>query len=309
MYDVLIVGGGPAGFTAALYAARAGRTVLVLERDTPGGQIAYAPRVENYPGMPGMSGAAFAEQLQTQAEALGVEVDFAAVTGLSPAEGGYAVESEDGMHLARSLVLSPGASHRRLGLPGEENLVGAGVSYCAVCDGAFCAGKRAVVVGGGNTALQDALFLAEICGPVTLIHRREAFRADPVLVDRARERENLSFLLGYVPTALLQDAGALTGLTVQNRETGEERALLAEGLFIAVGRTPGTAPFSRLVEVDEAGYFRAGEDCRTALPGIFVAGDCRKKSVRQLTTAVADGAVAGLAAAEFAEAVLCRSTR
>ena len=207
MYDVLIVGGGPAGFTAALYAARAGRTVLVLERDTPGGQIAYAPRVENYPGMPGMSGAAFAEQLQTQAEALGVEVDFAAVTGLSPAEGGYAVESEDGMHLARSLVLSPGASHRRLGLPGEENLVGAGVSYCAVCDGAFCAGKRAVVVGGGNTALQDALFLAEICGHVTLIHRREAFRADPVLGDRARERENLSFLLGYVPTALLQDAG------------------------------------------------------------------------------------------------------
>ena len=302
MYDVLIVGGGPAGFTAAIYAARAGRTVLVLERDAPGGQIAYAPRVENYPGMPGMSGAAFAEQLQAQAEALGVEVDFAAVTGLSPAEGGYKVETEDEPYLARAIVLSPGASHRHLGLPGEEDLIGAGVSYCAVCDGAFCAGKQAVVVGGGNTALQDTLFLAEICGHVTLVHRREDFRADPVLVERARERENLSFLLGYVPTALLQAEGTLTGLIVQNRETGEERTLPAEGLFIAIGQTPGTAPFAKVVEVDEAGYFLAGEDCRTALPGVFAAGDCRRKAVRQLTTAVADGAVAGLAAAAYAEA-------
>ena len=301
MYDVLIVGAGPAGLTAALYAARAGQKVLVLEQDAPGGQIAYAPRVENYPGMPRMSGSQFAENLQAQVEQLGVEVDYAAVTGFSPAEGGYALESEDGTYLARALVLSPGASHRRLGLPGEEDLVGAGVSYCAVCDGAFYAGRDVAVVGGGNTALQDALFLAETCRRVTLVHRRAEFRAEPRLVEQARARANIDFRLGYVPTGLLQAEGALTGLALRQRDAGGEETLAVDGVFIAVGQVPGTAPFAGQVAVDEAGYFRAGEDCCTALPGVFAAGDCRRKAVRQLTTAVADGAVAGLAAAEYAK--------
>ena len=301
MYDIVIVGAGPAGLTAALYAARAGQHVLVLEQNAPGGQIAYAPRVENYPGMPGMSGSAFAENLQAQAEQLGVEIDYAGVSGFHPEGAGYAVETGEGTYLARALVLSPGASHRHLGLPGEEDLVGAGVSYCAVCDGAFYAGRDVAVVGGGNTALQDALFLSDTCRHVALIHRREDFRAEPRLVEQARARGNISFLLGYVPTALLQSEGALTGPTLKRRDTGGEETLAVDGVFIAVGQIPGTAPFAGQIPVDEGGYFLSGEDCRSPMPGVFVAGDCRRKAVRQLTTAVADGAVAGLAAAAHAK--------
>ena len=304
-YDVIVVGGGPAGLTAALYAARAGRSVLVLEGASTGGQIQYAPLVENYPGMPAMAGSQFAENLSAQAEGLGVTVEYAAVQGFHPTEGGYAVEAEEGTWTGRSLVLSPGASHRPLGLPGEAELLGAGVSYCAICDGAFYAGKRVAVVGGGDTALQDALFLSEVCAQVTIIHRRGEFRASPVLVERARGKGNIDFLLNTVPVAFLQENGPLTGLGLRNRDTGAETALPLDGAFIAVGQVPGTAPFAGPLELDEGGYFLAGEDCRTNLPGVFAAGDCRRKAVRQLATAVADGAVAGLAAAEFAEERRC----
>ena len=301
MYDVIVVGGGPAGLTAALYAARAGRSVLVLEGASPGGQIQYAPLVENYPGMPAMAGSQFAENLSAQAESLGVAVEYAVAHGFRSAEGGYAVGTENGEELGRALVLAPGASHRPLGLPGEAELLGAGVSYCAICDGAFYAGKRVAVVGGGDTALQDALFLSEICAQVTIIHRRGEFRASPVLVDRAKGKGNIGFLLDTMPAAFLQENGTLIGLGLRNRDTGAETTLPVEGVFIAVGQVPGTAPFAGQVELDERGYFLAGEDCRTNLPGVFAAGDCRRKAVRQLATAVADGAVAGLAAAEFSK--------
>ena len=305
MYDVIVVGGGPAGLTAALYAARAGRSVLVLEGASPGGQIQYAPLVENYPGMPAMAGSQFAENLSAQAEGLGVTVEYAAVQGFHPTEGGYAVETEEGMRSGRALVLAPGASHRPLGLPGEEELLGAGVSYCAICDGAFYAGKHVAVVGGGDTALQDALFLADVCANVTIIHRRGEFRASPVLVERARGKANIGFLLDTVPAALLQENGTFTGLRVRHTDTGAESVLALDGVFVAVGQVPGTAPFAGQVDLDVSGYFLAGEDCRTNLPGVFAAGDCRRKAVRQLATAVADGAVAGLAAAEFAEERRC----
>ena len=300
-YDVIIVGGGPAGLTAALYAARAGGRVLVLEQNAPGGQILYTPLIENYPGMPSMSGSGFSEQLQSQVENLGVEVDYAVVTGFHSVEDGFAVETDAGAYCGQALVLAPGASHRTLGLPGETNLVGNGVSYCAVCDGAFYTGKQVAVVGGGDTALRDALFLAEICEKVTVIHRRQEFRAEPRLVTQARGRENIQFLLGYTPEELCQEDGIFTGLRLRQKDIGEDTLLPLDGVFIAGGQVPGSAPFAAQVAGEEEGYFLAGEDCKTALRGVFVAGDCRKKAVRQLTTAVADGAVAGLAAADFAK--------
>ena len=301
MYDIIVAGGGPAGLTAALYAARAGRSVLVLEQSAPGGQIVYSPLVENYPGLPGMSGAQFAQQLSDQVEALGVELEYAAVRGFRPEEDGYVVDTEDGARAGRALVLAPGSEHRHLGLPGEEELVGQGVSYCAVCDGPFYRDKAVAVVGGGDTALQDALFLSGVCRRVVLVHRRDQFRGEARLVQRVQERDNVELLLGWTPEGFLDKDGAFAGLRLRSAQSGERRELAVDGVFVAVGQQPGTGPFAGQVELDAAGYFAAGEDCRTALPGVFVAGDCRAKSVRQLTTAVGDGAVAALAAVKYLE--------
>ena len=301
MYDVIVAGGGPAGLTAALYAARAGRSVLVLEQASPGGQILYSPLVENYPGLPAMHGAQFSEQLTDQVEALGVEIAYAAVLSFAPALPGYAVQTEEGTYHSRALVLAPGSSHRRLGLAGEEALIGQGVSYCAVCDGPFYRGKAVAVVGGGDTALQEALFLSSVCQHVTLIHRRPQFRGAAQLVQRLEERDNVEVRLSWTPEAFVQQEGVLTGLRLRQTGGAQTCELDVDGVFLAVGQIPGTGPFAGQIPVDEHGYFRAGEDCRTCLPGVFVAGDCRTKTVRQLATAIADGAVAGLAAAEFAE--------
>ena len=301
MYDIIVAGGGPAGLTAALYAARAGRSVLVLEQTAPGGQIVYSPLVENYPGLPGMSGAQFSQQLADQVEALGVELEYAAVRGFHPGQGGYVVDTEDGERMGRALVLVTGADHRHLGLPGQEALTGLGVSYCAVCDGPFYRGKSVAVVGGGDTALQDALFLSGVCQQVTLVHRREQFRGEYRLVRRLEERGNVEVLLGWAPESFLRKDGAFAGLALRRAGGEEHQVLEVDGVFIAVGQQPGTGPFSNQVELNQEGYFAAGEDCRTKLPGVFVAGDSRAKAVRQLTTAVGDGAVAGLAAARYVE--------
>ena len=301
MYDIIVVGGGPAGLTAALYAARAGKSVLVLEKTAPGGQIIDSPLVENYPGLPGVSGADFALGLSAQVERLGVETVSAEVTGLRPVEAGYAAETGRGAYEGRALVLAVGSHHRRLGLEGEEELVGRGVSYCAVCDGPVYKGKSVAVVGGGNTALQDALFLSDLCESVTIIHRRDQFRGEARLVEKLRQRPNIRPLMGWAPEELLREGGRLSGLRLKYLETGEERALGVDGAFIAVGQQPGTDPFAGQVELDEGGYVIAGEDCRTNLPGVFAAGDCRAKEVRQLTTAAADGAVAALAACRYCD--------
>ncbi len=302
MYDVIVAGGGPAGLTAAVYAARAGRSVLVLERAVPGGQIVYSPLVENYPGMPGVNGADFSQELAGQAEGFGAEIAYAGFQGFRPAGDGYAVDTEEGEKLCRALVLALGASHRHLGLPDEEALTGRGVSYCAVCDGAFYKGKDTAIVGGGDTALQDALFLSNVCRKVTLIHRREQFRGAESLVRQVRARENIELLLGWTPQGFLQRDGMVSGLALKRAGGDETREITVDGVFIAVGQQPGTDPVKGLLRLDEGGYFPAGEDCRTELSGVFAAGDCRSKAVRQLTTAVADGAVAGLAAAQYAEA-------
>ena len=283
-FDIIIVGGGPAGLTAAVYARRAGKSVLLLERESFGGQIASSPKVENFPGLPAVSGAELAERLYSQAEALGTRIELE-----------EALEIQSGT--PSRVILAAGMRRRTLGLAGEDRL--AGISFCAVCDGAFYAGQDVAVAGGGSTALQDALYLADICRHVTVIHRRSDFRADPILVERAEKTANLTLLRSTVVEAL-EGSERLTGLTLRNTAVGEVSHLPVSALFQAVGLLPESRLARSLgVPVDEAGFIAAGEDCLTPIPGIFAAGDLRAKEVRQLTTACADGAVAALAACRF----------
>ena len=301
MYDILIIGGGPAGLTAAIYAARAGKTVAVLERETPGGQIVSAPLVENYPGILSISGAELAQKMTEQAKLLGAEFLFTEAAGLFKAQDGFLVSCADGALEAKTVILATGASHRKLGLSQEDALTGCGISYCAVCDGAFYDGADVAVVGGGDTALQDALFLANTCRSVTLIHRRDTFRASAQLVFRAQAQENIRILRNCIVQNLLLSDDSLQGAELLNSKTGETERIYVEGLFVAVGQMPQSAPFQDAVAT-ENGYYLAGENTRTCLPGIFAAGDGRKKQVRQLTTAVSDGAAAALAACRLLDA-------
>lgn len=301
MYDILIIGGGPAGLTAAIYAARAGKRTAILEREAAGGQIVSAPLVENYPGAASVSGAELAGRMRAQAEALGAELLYTEAAGLEKTQTGFRVLCTDGTREARTVILATGASHRRLGLPGEELLTGCGVSYCALCDGAFYEGADVAVVGGGETALQDALFLASTCRSVTLIHRRDSFRAGAQLVSRAERQENIRILRGRTVEKLLWSDEALQGLLLTNLKTGQTERLDVEGLFVAVGQVPQSAPFADAV-AEENGYYLAGEDTKTSLPGVFAAGDGRRKQVRQLTTAVSDGTAAAIAACRYLEA-------
>ena len=301
MYEILIVGGGPAGLTAAIYAARAGKHVAVLERGSTGGQIISASLVENYPGIPSVSGTELARQMTEQACTFGAEIVYTEAVGLEKTPAGFRVLCMDGVREAKAVILATGAAHRSLGLAAEEALTGCGVSYCAVCDGAFYEGLDVAVVGGGDTALQDALFLANTCRSVTLIHRRETFRASAQLVRRAQAQENIRILRSCTVQKLLLSDDSLQGAELLNGKTGETERIYVEGLFIAVGQTPQSAPFEDAVAT-ENGYYLAGEDTKTSLPGIFAAGDGRKKQVRQLTTAVSDGAAAALAACRWLDA-------
>ncbi len=300
MYEILIVGGGPAGLTAAIYAARAGKHVAVLERGSTGGQIISAPLVENYPGIPSVSGTELARQMTEQACTFGAEIVYTEAVGLEKTPAGFRVLCMDGVREAKAVILATGAAHRPLGLAAEDALTGCGVSYCAVCDGAFYEGLDVAVVGGGDTALQDTLFLANICRSVTLIHRREAFRASAMLVSRAEKQENIRLLRSRTVQRLIRSEDALQGVELLHTETGQTERLNVDGLFIAVGQAPQSAPFQEAVAV-ENGYYLAGEDTKTSLPGVFAAGDGRKKQVRQLTTAVSDGAAAALAACRYLE--------
>ena len=296
-FDIIIVGGGPAGLTAAVYARRAGKSVLLLERESFGGQIASSPKVENFPGLPAVSGAELAERLYSQAEALGTRIELEEALEIQSGTPSRVV-TDYGAYTAGAVILAAGMRRRTLGLAGEDRL--AGISFCAVCDGAFYAGQDVAVAGGGSTALQDALYLADICRHVTLIHRRDSFRADPILVAQAAERGNLTLLPSTVVEGLESAGGRLSGLMLRNTETGEASHLPVSALFQAVGQLPESRLARSLgVPVDEAGFIAAGEDCLTPIPGIFAAGDLRAKEVRQLTTACADGAVAALSACRF----------
>lgn len=307
MTDIIIIGAGTAGMSAAIYAARAGKKVLVLEGESFGGQIVYAPRVENYPGIRQISGAEFASGLTEQVLSLGVEMEMETVLSIRRLEEeaghpkGFAVRTEEGEHCCKSLILAAGVRHRHLGLDREEKLLGAGVSYCAVCDGAFYQDQDVAVAGGGNTALQDALFLSSYCRSVTVIHRRDTFRGEQRLVEQLSQKPNVTFCLDSV-VETLEGEDALSALVLRGRD-GSSRRLEVTGLFVAVGQVPCNQPFADVVALDQNGFIAAGESCVTSAPGVFAAGDCRTKSVRQLSTAAADGAVAGLAACEYCESL------
>ncbi len=297
MYDILIVGAGPAGLTAAIYACRAEKSTLVLEAKTYGGQIINTPDIANYPVAPGISGFEFAQTLFQQAKNLGAEVRFEKVTEIRDGRVKTVVTPKN-TYEAKTVILATGAENRRLGVADEDKLIGRGVSYCATCDGNFFRKKVVAVAGGGNTAVEDALYLADLAEKVYLVHRRDSFRADAALVSKLKERENVELVLNSNVTKLLSD-GRLCGVEVTDKLTGETRTLDVAGLFVAVGQVPENQNFAGLIDLDAGGYAVAGEDCLTKAPGVFVAGDNRTKEVRQLITAAADGAVAATAAIKY----------
>lgn len=298
MYDLVIIGAGTAGLSSAIYGLRAGKSVLVLEASTYGGQIINTPEIENYPAIQKISGFEFATNLYNQAKGLGAEIRIEKALSIEE-DGKYKlVKTKDNAYQAKSVILATGAKNRNLGIEKEEALVGRGVSYCATCDGMFYRGKVVAVNGGGNTAVEDATFLSEYVEKVYLIHRREEFRADKAELDRLVAKPNVELVLNSTIKELKSDDSGLCGLLLTDKE-GKEREIKVDGLFVAIGQAPDNGAFSNLVDLDAKGYIDAGEDTLTRTKGIFTAGDCRTKTVRQLTTAASDGAVAALAAVNY----------
>lgn len=299
MYDIVIVGSGPAGLTAAVYALRADKSVLVIEKETFGGQITLSPHVENCPGFPHISGSELGEKLLEQAMGLGAEIELGEVNGIRSQGETYIVSTSEGTeYAARAVILATGSRHRPLGLPREEEFIGHGISYCAVCDGAFFGGKRVAVIGGGNSALQEAVLLADLCTEVTVVQNLAFLTGEKRLADKLHQKDNVRFIYNTVVTALEGDKD-LSALVLKDTETGKETKLSVDGAFVCIGQIPENGAFVDLVEVNDAGYIVSGEDCLTRDPAIFVAGDCRTKRVRQVTTATADGAVAAIAACRY----------
>ena len=305
MYDIIIIGAGPAGLTAAIYARRAEKSVLLIEKATFGGQITHSPRVENYPGFISLSGSELGEKLFEQALALGTDIELDTVTGISGEAGHITVTCEGGSSFeGRTAIIATGSRHRDLGLENEETFVGEGISYCAVCDGAFYKGKTVAVIGGGNSALQEAVLLSEGCTHVTVVQNLPYLTGEPSLQNILAGRDNVSFIYSTVVAGILGD-DTFEGLLLRNVDTGEETTLTVDGTFVCIGQIPENSAFANVVKLNDYGYVAAGEDCRpeTAIPGVFVAGDCRTKSIRQVTTATADGAVAALAACRYLDAL------
>ena len=296
MYDLIIVGAGIAGMSAAIYGLRAGRSVLLLEEKGYGGQMVSALEVENYPGIPRISGYELSENLYQQVSALKGEIKYEKVLKIQEDGKKKKVVTNRAEYLCNCVILATGAKNRPLGIDREKELTGAGVSYCATCDGAFFRGKDVAVVGGGNTALEDVNFLSNYCHMVYLIHRRDTFRGEERLVHNLQTKKNVAFILESEVVALIGKEH-VEAVKVVHRQTGEERILSVAALFVAIGQMPDNTAFENVVEVDKTGYIIAGEDCKTRTRGIYTAGDCRTKTVRQLATAAADGAVAALAAA------------
>ena len=300
MYDVIVVGGGPAGMTAALYALRNGKSALVIEKTGFGGQITHSPKVENYPGTLSMSGNEFAEKTLDQILAQGADIEIEEVTSIRD-EGEKKVVLTDmgGEYEGKTVVIATGVKHRMLGLEGEEDLVGEGISFCAVCDGDFYAGKTVCVAGGGNSALQEAILLAEKCKEVIMLQDLPYFTGESRLQDVLFARPNVRAIADLKINSLIAENGALKGVEVEGRTSGEVEKIACDGLFVAIGLIPENEPFAEFEDLNSYGYFDTDEQCVTKTPGIYVAGDCRSKFVRQLTTAVADGATAALAACRY----------
>ena len=299
MYDIIIIGGGPAGLTAALYACRANKKVLVIEKDSFGGQITQSPKVENIPGFTEVTGNEFAEKLVEQVLAQEADVECAEV--LEIVDGEYKrVLTDSGEYTAKAVIIATGAKHRLLGLENEENLIGEGISFCAVCDGAFYEGKTVAVIGGGNSALQEAILLSDLAKKVYVIQNLDFFTGEEKLVEVLKSKENVEIILGTVVEKLIGET-ELKG--VELNSNGEISELDIDGMFVAIGLVPQNDVFKSIVELDERGYIVSGENCLTSTDGIFVAGDCRTKRIRQVITAAGDGAISALAACDYADKI------
>ncbi len=299
IYDVVVIGGGPGGYTAAMYAARAGLDTLVLEKLTAGGQMTETLQIDNYPGFEeGIDGITLGEKMQAGAERFGVETRMAEVARAKLAGNMKTLETDLGTVYAKAVIIATGARHRHLGLEEEEQLVGRGVGYCAACDGMFYKDKIVAVVGGGNSAAADAMLLSRVARKVYLIHRRDSLRASKVYHDPLMKAERVEFLWNTTVSGLIHTE-KLTGVNLKNVQTGEESDLALDGLFISIGRAPETGLFAGQIALDDQGYIAADETTRTSLPGVFAVGDVRTKPMRQIVTAVGDGAVAALYAEEY----------
>ena len=298
VYDIAVVGAGPAGLTAALYARRAGKSVVVIEKENFGGQITFSPKLENYPTALAISGAEFAEKLMEQAEAHGTVLEMDNITAVEKNAEGFVLTGEYGSYHAKSVILSTGSKHRTLGIAHEAELTGHGVCYCAVCDGAFFREQDVAVIGGGNTALQDAVFLSEICTSVTVVQNLPFLTGDPVLQEKIAKLENVSVICEATVDALLGDT-KLTGIRILRGADKTPEVLAVTGMFVAIGQQPENEAFAGLSALDQTGYIISDENCKTDTDGVFVAGDCRTKAIRQVVTATADGASAALAACRY----------
>lgn len=297
-YDIIVVGAGPAGLTAAIYGLRAGKSVLILEKGAFGGQATFSPKIENYPGMTQISGNELADKMVEQVLYQGAEVEVEEVLEVKNEGELKRVITDSGEHFARAVVIATGAEHRRLGVDGESKFIGDGISFCAVCDGAFYAGKEVAVIGGGNSALQEALSLSEICKKVTIVQNLDFLTGEKRLAELIEKKDNIDVILSHTVERVLGD-DVFAGIVIKGSEG--ERELGLDGMFVAIGLSPATAGFENLTELDKWGYFIADEGCTTSTEGVFVAGDCRTKSIRQISTATADGAVAALAAVKYIE--------
>lgn len=293
-YDVIVVGAGPAGMSAAGYAARAGHDVLLLDAAAPGGQLMFIDQIENYPGFESISGFALAEKMESQATSFGVEVEYGEVTSLKQSDGGFIVSTGDGDVFARAVILAMGARHRHLDVPGEEEYSGRGVSYCATCDGPFFKGRRVVVVGGGDTALTDAVYLSRLCSSVKVVHRRNEFRAQKAIQDKMRACANIQTVTPHTVKEILGDGERVTGVVLDDGSLIE-----TDGIFIFTGILPNSQIVKDLVELDEAGFVRTDSMMRTSLEGVYAVGDLRTTPFRQVVTAAGDGAVAAHMADEY----------
>ena len=299
MYDILIIGAGPAGMTAAIYGQRGGKKTIVFDKLSYGGQVINTAEVANYPGIPNMTGLDFAEKTYNQMKDLGAEMSYEEISEIKDADKSIktVITTSGKEYQCKAIIIATGSSPRPLGVENEDRFKGAGISYCATCDGAFFRNKTVAVCGGGNTALEDAEVLSDIAEKVYLIHRRDEFRADATNVKRVKGKKNVELVLDSVVTAINGER-FIQGLEVQNKKTEEKRELKIDGLFVAIGQMPENDIFKDIVKLNKGGYIEAGEDCLTGTDGIFAAGDCRTKKVRQITTAVSDGAIAALAAIE-----------
>jgi thioredoxin reductase (NADPH) len=299
IYDMVIVGGGPGGYTAALYAARAGMSVVVLEKLSPGGQMAQTSQIDNYPGFSkGVDGFELAEDMEKAALQFGAESELAEVLALDLKADPKVIETDAGIYYGRTVVIATGAGPRELGVPGEKELMGRGVHYCAHCDGMFYKGKTVVVAGGGNSAAADALLLSRLCEKVIVVHRRDTLRATKIYHKPLMEAENVEFRWNSTISRVLADE-KVSGVLIRDIVTGDESVVEAQGVFVSIGRKPASSLVAGQVELDESGYIVADESTRTSVPGVFAVGDVRTKALRQIVTAVADGAVAANYADEF----------